>query len=251
MNPSTDLTIVTTVTSGYVKFLPDWAESIAALTTRPAGLFVVGNGLGPTNRLRAVMAAAAAVKGDTTMGFFLDLPFTGCGTARNAAVAKALTRWVMHLDADDTLLPDALETIAAVGDDADVIQLGYDHWWPGNPHGYPRKRLYEPCTGLEALDAKAIASGCSPFRKTMWEQWHYPEQLVSGWDLALWLGFSHLGARFRPTKKPAFRYRQWGGSHWRRVGQHNHDALIQLRHRLADDFAGAQKLNLTHGSTAL
>ena len=247
MNASTDLTVVTTVTSGYVKFLPEWAASIAALTTRPAAAIIVGNGLGSANRDRCMYALARCpvAGGLPSYQDFVDEPFCGCGHARNVAVDAATTRWVMHLDADDTLLPDALETIAAVGDDADVIQLGYEHWWPGNPHGYLRKRLYESCTGLEALDAKAIASGPSPFRKAFWEQWHYPEQLVSGWDLGLWLGFCHLGARFRPTKKPVFKYRQHSGSHWRRVGQHHHDDLLALRRQLEADFAGAQKLNLS------
>jgi hypothetical protein len=245
MNPSTDLTIVTTVTSGYAKFLPEWAASLAALKSPAAVGIILGNGLG--KRGRDICAAVENPKGATPL-YYTDAAFMPCGQARNLAVGSSATRWVMHLDADDTLLPDALETIAAVGDDADVIQLGYEHWWPGNPHGYPRKRLYEACTGLEALDAKAIASGCSPFRKSLWEQWRYPEQLEASWDYGLWLGFAHLGARFRPTKRPVFKYRQWGGSHWRRVGQHRHENLLALRRCLEADFAGAQQVNLLLGA---
>lgn len=240
MNPSTDLTVVTTVTGPYVRFLRDWAASLAALTIDPARILVVGNGLGPTDR-NTVPALLRSLDCPRT---FFDLRWAGCGHARNVAINQVETPWVMHLDADDTLLPDALEQVAAVADDADVVQLPYRQWWPHNSHGYEREVNYKPLNGLEALSADRIASGCSPFRTEFWHRWHYDEHLQASYDYSLWLGFAYLGARFRPTPRPAFLYRQWEGSLWRTVGQHHHDDLLMLRRALEKDFPAVQAANL-------
>lgn len=239
MNPATDLTIVTTATGPYVHFLREWAASIRSLASPPAFIVIAGNGLSRAHRQAAVAALEIA-----RLGRFVDLPATTCGAARNLAVSEAETRWVMHLDADDVLLPTAMKEIAAVGDAADVVSLGYEHWWPHNPHGFPRKLAYPSLDGLAALKAARICSGCSPFRVEMWQHWRYPEHLQASWDYGLWLGFAHLGARFRPTRLPAFRYRQWGGSHWKRVGQRVHNDLLLLRRELEADFVAAQARNL-------
>jgi len=241
LNPSAELTICTSVTGRYVEFLPAWAASIAALTTKPARVIVIGNGLGPRDRL----AAPAAVRELDCPRIFFDLRFDNCGTIRNRALAQVETPWAMHLDADDVLLPDALDQVAAVAEGADVVSLGYRQWWPENSHGYQREVVYPVLDGVQALgQVPRIASGCSPFRTALWRQWHYPEQLEAGWDYGLWLGFAHLGARFRPTPRPAFLYRQWTGSHWRMVGQHRHDDLLTLRRALEQDFTAAQSANL-------
>jgi hypothetical protein len=229
VNPTEDLTIVTSVTSEYVRFLDDWAASLKAQTVPPAAVILVGNGLGGRDRDRVRLALAATGVG----GAFVDQSFTGCGAARNVAVRYSSTPWCSHLDADDVLLPSALEQVAALADEADVVSLGYKQWWPDNPAGYPKVVVYPSLEGMEALgDVPRIASGCSPFRRAFWEIWPYPEHLEAGWDYGLWLGFAHLGARFRPTAAPAFLYRQHPQSHWRRVGQHRHADLIGLRRRL-------------------
>jgi len=241
VNPAQDLTIVTTVTGPYVRFLKDWAASIAAQEVRPARVLVIGNGLGPADRL----ACPGALEGAGLPRIFFDLRWSGCGHARNFAINQVDTPWVMHLDADDCLLPDALQQVAALAETADVVSLGYRHWWPENSHGAEREVTYPRLDGREALgDVPRIASGCSPFRRSLWCDWHYPEQLEASWDYGLWLGFAHLGARFRPTSRPAFRYRQWEGSHWRQVGQHRHDDLLTLRRALEQNFAAAQAANL-------
>jgi hypothetical protein len=235
MDVSTDLTVVTTVTSPYVRFLGDWASSLKAQTVRPAAVLIVGNGLGRQGRLRAT----AQLEG--LPGRCVDLPLMGFGAARNAAIAQVTTPWCSHLDSDDVLLPDALAQVATLADGADVVSLGYQQRWPGNAHGYPRTVLYQALDGLAALKAPRIASGCSPFRREMWVKWPYVERLASGWDLSLWLGLARLGARFRPTTRPAFLYTQWPGSHWRRVGQYRHEDLLQLRRLLeAEGVEGAK-----------
>jgi hypothetical protein len=131
------------------------------------------------------------------------------GSARNHAVAMAETDWVMHLDADDTLTPDALNEIRQIMvSDADVIQAGYELSGTGFGIGPHRPRLYEGGDGVAVLDLASIASGCSPFRRSLWQQSPYRIDMHGAWDVALWIGFARLGARFRPTRRAVFQYRQ-------------------------------------------
>ena len=242
MNPATDLTIVTTATPEYVRFLADWVTSVAGQTLPPASVLILGNGLSKTDRsgIRATIRKAGL-----TAELVGEAPCSP-GRARNLVVALATTPWVMHLDADDMLFREGLYYVAAVTEEADVISLAYQQWWRERHH-YERAVGYEPCDGLQALQAGRIASGCSPFRVALWTQWHYPEHLQASWDYGLWLGFAHLGARFRPTARPVFRYRQWEGSHWRRVGAHRREDFVTLRGELEADFPAAQAANLRQG----
>jgi glycosyltransferase involved in cell wall biosynthesis len=135
------------------------------------------------------------------------------GTARNCAVEMAETEWVMHLDADDTLLPGGIRECQAVAADADVIQAGYVRSGRAYMGSAGRKeRIYRGATGLEALQLPSICSGCSPFRKSLWKQRPYRTDMLGAWDTALWLGFARLNARFRPTKHAVFSYFQHADS---------------------------------------
>ena len=258
-----DLAICTTVTANYVRFLPDWVTSIAAQTVKPAAVIVVGNGLSKGQR-RAVERCVAGVNGQVS-----NHPPMNYGRARNVAVAQARGSWASHLDADDVLLPDALEQVAEIVacTSADVVQLGWKPWVPGSVESLrsPQRTtygdrdsrcppvLYEPLDGMEALgDVPRIAPGCSPFRVAWWRRWGYVECIEAGFDTSLWLGFSHLGARFRPTMRAAFLYRQWPGSLWNQVGQHRHDDLLAVRRLLeARGVDGARADLAARGREAL
>jgi glycosyltransferase involved in cell wall biosynthesis len=247
-----DLAICTTVTANYVRFLPDWVTSIAAQTVKPAAVVVVGNGLTKTQR-RAVERCVAGVGGKV-----LNVPLQNYGRVRNIAVEGTTVPWLSHLDADDVLLPDALEQVAEIVacTGADVVQLGWKPWVPGSVESLrsPQRTtygdrdsrcppvLYEPLDGMEALGRRRrIAPGCAPFRRALWEQWPYPEHLLASFDYGLWLGMAALGARFRPTMRAAFLYRQWPGSLWNQVGQHRHDDLLAVRRLLeSEGVAGAR-----------
>lgn len=227
MDPSRDLSITTTVTSDYVRYLADWMDAIARLTRPPAHIVIVGNGLSRKERelCKRLLAGAVAVRGTE----FYDQPICGVAHAMNVAIERAPTAWAMMLGADDTLLRDAMDQVAWVAGSADVVQLGYEPWITGS-RGWPV--TYLPLNGVAALDAARIASGPSPFRKALWAQWPFPESLEASWDYGLWLGFAYLGARFRPTPRPAFRYRLRPDGHFQRVGKHRHDDLLRLRRAL-------------------
>lgn len=223
-----DLAIVSSC-SGYGIYLRDWAESIAALTQKPGHVALVIHGS------KADEEHAPAVQG------ILDRAGIPCvircvpekmdfGAARNLAVSLTSEPWVMHFDCDDTLLPHALEDIERLSVDADVVSLGYERGGDLKAGPSNLRRIYSSLNGLEALEATAPASGVSPFRRELWEKSPYRLGMLGAWDTALWIGFARMGARFRPTKRPAFIYRQ-------------HADSIFNRRRLIHDWTRAQVQN--------
>lgn len=205
-----DLAIVSSC-SGYGIYLRDWAKSIANLTTKPGEVVLVIHGSAADEEhapgVRDILAAAGIPHRVHCVTERMDF-----GAARNLAVSLSTAPWVMHFDCDDMLLPHAVDDIAAIAPTADVVSLGYERGGdlksgPANP-----RRLYSTLNGLEALDATAPASGVSPFRRELWEKSPYRLGMKGAWDTALWIGFARLGARFRPTTRPAFIYRQHGDS---------------------------------------
>lgn len=197
--------------SGYGKYLKEWAESIAGLNTKPARVCLVTHGI-PTEEAQGKQAVAI-INAAGVEALHKHVPERlDFGVARNMAVAMSETEWVMHFDCDDTLMPHAMEDIAALAPQADVVALGYER--SGDLAAGPsnKRRIYSSTTGLQALDAAAPCSGVSPFRRSLWERSPYRTDMKGAWDTALWIGFARLGARFRATKRPCFWYRQHADS---------------------------------------
>lgn len=199
-----NLSIVTSC-GGYWRYLGPWMESILALTQKPAfvGIFTHGS---PDDREAGDAVALALIMAGINARHEHSVAGLDFGTARNRAVAMTSTEWVMHLDCDDRIMPHALEDIAALAPDADVVSLGYERAGELKLRPINKTRIYRDGTGLEILTHAAPCSGVSPFRRTLWEQSPYRTDMRGAWDTALWIGFARLGARFRATKRPCFWY---------------------------------------------
>jgi hypothetical protein len=208
--PALDLAIVTSVRD-YGQYLGDWATSILALRRKPAMVAMVEQGSLDDSWSRVQDAAARLRAGGLEVAV-RQMPATDMGTARNAAVALARSEWVLHLDADDRIMPHALDDAARLAPNADVIAFGYERC--GDLLSGPRQRikLYKSSIGPGALENPTPASGVSPFRRSFWERAPYRVDQRGGWDTSLWLGFAHLGARFVATSRPCFWYRQHADS---------------------------------------
>lgn len=206
-----DLAIVTSCYN-YGRYLLDWAHSILALSTPPAMVVIVDNG--SSDDTPAHVEAAATLLRERGLSVVTERIPTNVdfGTARNRAVALADAEWVMHLDADDTVMPHCLDDVAALAPDADVVALGYERTGDLKAGPPNRTKVYRNSQGPTTLASSAPASGVSPFRRALWERSPYRTDMRGGWDTALWLGFAHLGARFRATRRPCFWYRQHADS---------------------------------------
>lgn len=213
MNKQTlDLAIVTSC-HNYGKYLEDWAQSIVHLDEyRPRVCAIVDNGSTDTSP-RDIRRAAQILKSAGIECRTARMPYANFGAARNRAVAlSGDTEWVMHLDADDVLMTHALQDFAEIAPNADVVGFGYQR--SGNLSAGPRNktRTYSTHRGEKTLRSTAPCSGVSPFRRRFWEHTPYREDMRGGWDTALWIGFAHQNARFVPTRRPVFFYRQHADS---------------------------------------
>jgi len=207
-----DLGIVTCCRN-YGRYLDDWATSLIAMTRRPSMVGIVDAG-STDDSPRLIERAAAKLEAAGFRVLTRRIETQNIGRGRNAAVELADTEWVQHFDCDDQAMPHMIEEFERYADEADVIAAGYER--SGNLAAGPRarRRVYSNTQGEQTRKSKAPASGVSPFRKALWEQRPYREDMPGGWDTALWLGFSHLDppARFVATKRPVFYYRQHGDS---------------------------------------
>lgn len=207
MGGGVNIAIVTSCYN-YGQYLDEWADSILALNTKPRRIVIVDNG-STDDSPRQIQQAAEKLRAAGLEVVTHRIERVNFGAARNVAVELAGdVEWVSHFDCDDTLMPFALDDTAELAPEADVIPWGYER--TGDLKAGPKtlSRVYRPSRGESTLQSGSPASGPSPFRKKLWEQAPYPENMIGGWDTALWIGFAHLNARFVPTKRPVFNYRQ-------------------------------------------
>lgn len=197
-----DLGVVTSVWGPYGRHLPGWVDSIAAQTLRPAQVTVVDCGVDDIDPCRSVLEASGLT------WQIIDRDYQGMGAARNRAVENTPTEWVMHLDADDVLLPHAIADIARIAPRTDVVSVGMIQG--------RRERLFPRASTRDALAGKHVAFSCAAFRRSLWAQspWHEANDWI---DSAFWLGLARLGARFTGTTRAGAIYRQHPGSFSRRM----------------------------------
>ena len=93
-----NLTIVTSFYNGYERFIPRWIDSINNLTIKPTAIVVIASG--PHN-LKTISTSIP-------LKFIQLSKHISMGHARNIAVKNAKTEWVMYLDTDDLILPNAI-----------------------------------------------------------------------------------------------------------------------------------------------
>lgn len=200
-----DLTIVTACT-GYGQYLRDWTTSILAQAMLPGRVCIFTHG-SVLDNVAGMHAAARFFEADIPVYHEHCEERVDLGEARNRAVALSESEWVLHLDADDTLMPHALAICHARHADADVISAGYERSGRITSGTSRRSRVYEDLDGILALDANGLCSSNSPFRRRFWEQSPYRTDMYGAWDIAFWIGLARLGARFRATPVPIFYYR--------------------------------------------
>lgn len=195
--PVTDLAVVTAAWGGYGRFLPEWAESVAAQSVFPAQAVIVDSGLTDPALARTAVDVLADVGIEATL--LGPVPHRGMGAALNLAVAHTATHWVIRLDADDVLLPWAVEDVAELTASADVVAIG--------ARIGDDERLFPDVT-TEGILARQMGSySASAFRRDFWQRRPYIE--ANDWiDSVFWVGLAHLGARFVPTTRAGFVYRQ-------------------------------------------
>ncbi|WP_306365454.1 glycosyltransferase family 2 protein [Nocardia sp. CC227C] len=210
-----DLAVCTSCWGDYGQYLPAWASSIADQTVKPAQAVIADLGITNRQHLRDAVDILTAA-GITTLT--ATDSYRGMGAARNYAVRHSTAEWVMHLDADDVLLPHAVADTAALAAEADVVALGAVLG--------DGERCFPHVTRELILGRGFGCYSCSPFRRSLWERrpWHTRNDWI---DSVFWVGLAHLGARFRGTVRPGFIYRQHPGSFSHRLSPVQRRAAAQ------------------------
>lgn len=155
----------------------------------------------------------------------------GPSGARNVALERATGSYVIPLDADDELLPDALESMVAqlerAGEEVAFV-------YPNHEYVGTRSDAFTvPDFNLVALRNWNYCHTTSLFDRRVFDAGvRYGEERAGheDWDLVLTLG--ELGLQGVPADGPTFRYRRRGFSRLatRLAGDEDPDAVARRRH---------------------
>jgi peptidoglycan/xylan/chitin deacetylase (PgdA/CDA1 family)/GT2 family glycosyltransferase len=156
---------------------------------------------------------------------------SGAGAARNLGVGVARFDWLLFLDADDWLAPEALEkTTAALASSTD-LDAAYGGWVRVAPNG---ERIDEPWPGPAVLFPTLARSGAFPIhscvvrRGLVQEVGGFDPELRTCEDWDLWQRLARAGARFHMVPEPLAYYRMRPGSRTTNAPRHLADALLVI-----------------------
>jgi glycosyltransferase involved in cell wall biosynthesis len=190
-------------------FLEACIGSIKAQTLRPDRIVVVDDGSDDAETIEAL----ALLDEDPEVSVLRQPANLGPSAARNRALGVLDTNYVLPIDADDELLPGALELmLGQLEEAADDIGFIYPHiQYIGNRTDYAESPAYDLwllmqqnyCPAPALFDRRVFAEGGAS----------YAEEIVVGhedWDLILQLAEHGVGGA--PADGPTFLYRKQGFS---------------------------------------
>lgn len=190
-------------------FLGECIDSIKAQTLAPQQIVVVDDGSDDPETI----AALEELETDPAIEVIRQASNRGPSAARNRALEVLETNYVLPIDADDKLFPDALERMVArleqAPPDTGFVYPHAQHF--GNRNDYVRLPAYNLwllmkenyCPAPALFDRRVFGEGGVK----------YPEEIVVGhedWDLILQLG--ERGVAGVHAEGPTFLYRRQGFS---------------------------------------
>ena len=223
---NTDVTVVVTCFN-YGQYLEEAVESALAQSGGPPHVIVVDDGSTDSETREAIDRLPEQVE-------VVRQRNQGVSVARNTGLARAKTPYLLILDADDRLAPDALASLRPPLIENE--QLGYSYGlarffgeWEGIlrfPPYDPYRLLYRNLVGLSALMRREVFETTGGFDTNFrnygdWEFWLHA--LACGWQ----------GVQ---VDSVTLEYRRHTGSMWDRRKYRDAFAAIRRKHaRLYDD----------------
>jgi glycosyltransferase involved in cell wall biosynthesis len=190
-------------------FLGACIDSIKAQTHAPDRIVVVDDGSDDAETIEAL----DRLERDPEVSVVRQGANLGPSAARNRALAQLATSYVLPIDADDELLPDALERMLAQLEAApgDIGFIYPNVQYMGNQSNYVRSPAYN----LWLLMQQNYCPAPALFDRRVFDGTgvRYPEEMLVGhedWDLILQL--AERGVSGSPADGPTFRYRKQGFS---------------------------------------
>ena len=194
---------------GHGLFLEGCIASIKAQTLEPDRIVVVDDG----SEDPETSSALERLDRDPDVTVLRQPENRGPSAARNRGLAELETSYVLPIDADDELLPDALERMLERLEAAPP-EIGFVY--PHAQHiGNRSDRFEAPAYNLWLLMGQNYCAAPALFDRRLFSEGGvaYPEEIVVGhedWDLVLEL--AERGVRGVPADAPTFRYRKQGFS---------------------------------------
>ncbi len=210
-------------------FLDACIASIKAQTLAPASIVVVDDGSEDPETVEVL----DRLDDDPEVTVLRQPKNAGPSAARNRALAQLDTSYFLPVDADDELLPDALERMLAQLESAPA-EVGFVY--PNAQHiGNQVNYVESPAYNLWLLMEQNYCPAPALFDRRLFDETGlaYPEEIVVGhedWDLVLQL--AERDVRGIPAEGPTFHYRKQGFSRVHAVdyGPDSFHKTIEGRH---------------------
>jgi len=186
--PTHTIGIVTTCGT-YERFIPQWAESVFRLTTKPDKIVIAAQN---ANAVK-ILIDDSPIHADIIQP---DEPFQ-FGTYLNHAVSHCNTDWIVWLGIDDLFDPTALDDLPQLQSDVLIYAMEMEGkpWAGGNPN--------------DCLKYNPVPCG-SPFRRWLWEKRPFDPEIAPFEDWAFWISAVVQGAKFARSTRINFHYRRHG-----------------------------------------
>jgi glycosyltransferase involved in cell wall biosynthesis len=223
------------------RVLPECLASLRAQTYRSLQLILVDDG-STEAETTAVLARIAESEPDVEL--IRMARNSGPSAARNAGIARARGRYVLPVDADNILLPEAVEQLVAQLREADE-RIGFiypnlqffgnrDDYFEAPPYDLLSLLERNYCDTCALIDADVFAAGL-----------RYPEEIVHGhedWDFVLQLAAREIFGE--PARGRTLLFRKEGFSRSESVEYARQPFLDEIRRRhghFFEDERGALK----------
>ena len=210
-------------------FLDACIASVKAQTLSPAAIVVVDDGSSDPETVEAL----ARLDDDPDVTVLRQPENAGPSAARNRGIEQLDTSYVLPIDADDQLVPDALERMLAQLEAAsEEVGFVYPSW---RHIGNQSEEVHPPAYNPWLLMMGNYCAAPALFDRRLFAEHglRYPEEIVVGhedWDLVLQL--VERGVEGVPAGEPTFLYRRQGFSRVNAVdyGPDAFERTIELRH---------------------
>jgi len=201
-------TSVVIATHNYGRFLAAALHSVLGQAGPAPELIVVDDG--SSDETSSVVARFPSVH-------YLRQCHRGVSTARNWGAAEASGEWLYFLDADDQLMPGAIESLAAfLAGHADVDAVaGWGQCMDvsGVPLPEASRVLPGPLTPSQIVRGSSPITGAALVRRSAFERvGGFDEGLSLAEDLDFWIRLAAAGGRIVGLDRPVLRVRVHGGS---------------------------------------
>lgn len=208
-----NLAIVTSLYGDYWKFLSDWVNSICDMEEKPSEVVVVISGKEAFRRCDEMWYRDLYKKfkdSGIEWSYIKIVDHIGMGRARNVAVENASSEWVMYLDVDDVILPNAMEELKPHAEKSDLICTGLalDGVRKGG-----KPFLFHNASSEAVLSGRHCSSSHSVWKRNLYPKCKYIE-INDYVDSSLWIQIAHKTKMISATENPVTVYRSRKDGHY-------------------------------------